>query len=34
VIGRSGNLTGYAGGIPIKRWLLALEQHGKVLQPH
>jgi methylated-DNA-[protein]-cysteine S-methyltransferase len=26
VIGRSGQLTGYAGGIPIKRWLLALEQ--------
>ncbi|WP_421200728.1 methylated-DNA--[protein]-cysteine S-methyltransferase [Aeromonas enteropelogenes] len=26
VIGRSGDLTGYAGGIPIKRWLLALEQ--------
>ena len=26
VIGSSGALTGYAGGIPIKRWLLALEQ--------
>ncbi|MFQ2198844.1 methylated-DNA--[protein]-cysteine S-methyltransferase [Aeromonas hydrophila] len=26
VIGRSGELTGYAGGLPIKRWLLALEQ--------
>lgn len=26
VIGRSGELTGYAGGIPIKRWLLELEQ--------
>ena len=26
VIGRSGDLTGYAGGIPIKRWLLVLEQ--------
>ncbi|MGL4931998.1 MAG: methylated-DNA--[protein]-cysteine S-methyltransferase [Aeromonas sp.] len=26
VIGRSGDLIGYAGGIPIKRWLLALEQ--------
>ena len=26
VIGRSGELTGYGGGIPIKRWLLALEQ--------
>jgi len=29
VIGRSGELTGYAGGIPIKRWLLALELEGK-----
>ncbi|MGE6097780.1 methylated-DNA--[protein]-cysteine S-methyltransferase [Aeromonas salmonicida] len=28
VIGRSGELTGYAGGIPIKRWLLALEQQN------
>ena len=28
VIGHSGNLTGYAGGIPIKRWLLVLEQTG------
>ncbi|WP_287146592.1 methylated-DNA--[protein]-cysteine S-methyltransferase [Aeromonas sp.] len=28
VIGRSGQLTGYAGGIPIKRWLLALEQQN------
>ncbi|MGY3924282.1 methylated-DNA--[protein]-cysteine S-methyltransferase [Aeromonas jandaei] len=26
VIGRNGELTGYAGGIPIKRWLLELEQ--------
>lgn len=26
VIGRNGNLTGYGGGLPIKRWLLALEQ--------
>ncbi|BCS49240.1 methylated-DNA--protein-cysteine methyltransferase [Aeromonas jandaei] len=26
VIGRSGELTGYAGGIPIKLWLLDLEQ--------
>lgn len=26
VIYRSGELTGYAGGLPIKRWLLALEQ--------
>lgn len=29
VIGRSGALTGYAGGIPIKRWLLDLEQTGR-----
>ncbi|MGL4250305.1 MAG: methylated-DNA--[protein]-cysteine S-methyltransferase [Aeromonas sp.] len=29
VIGRSGELTGYAGGIPIKRWLLKQEQEGK-----
>ncbi|MNE51047.1 Methylated-DNA--protein-cysteine methyltransferase [compost metagenome] len=28
VIGRNGELTGYGGGIPIKRWLLALEQEG------
>jgi methylated-DNA-[protein]-cysteine S-methyltransferase len=36
VIGRSGELTGYAGGIPIKRWLLALEQQAAddfVLRP-
>ncbi|MFC5706795.1 methylated-DNA--[protein]-cysteine S-methyltransferase [Aeromonas eucrenophila] len=26
VIGRSGELIGYGGGLPIKRWLLALEQ--------
>jgi methylated-DNA-[protein]-cysteine S-methyltransferase len=26
VIGRSGQLTGYAGGIPVKHWLLALQQ--------
>lgn len=26
VIGRSGKLIGYGGGLPIKRWLLALEQ--------
>lgn len=25
VIGRDGSLTGYAGGLPIKRWLLAHE---------
>lgn len=26
VIGSSGQLTGYGGGLPRKRWLLALEQ--------
>ena len=29
VIGSSGNMTGYAGGIPAKQWLLSLEkQHA------
>lgn len=28
VIGGSGQLTGYGGGLPRKRWLLALEQGG------
>ncbi|WHZ11360.1 MAG: Methylated-DNA--protein-cysteine methyltransferase [Burkholderiaceae bacterium] len=28
VIGRDGSLTGYGGGLPRKRWLLALEQAG------
>ena len=28
VIGRSGKLVGYGGGLPIKQWLLALEQSG------
>ena len=32
VIGHSGELTGYAGGIPIKRWLLALEQAGTTFE--
>ena len=32
VIGRSGDMTGYAGGIPIKRWLLALEQTGTAFE--
>ena len=32
VIGRSGDLTGYAGGIPLKRWLLALEQSGAAFE--
>jgi len=26
VIGQNGNLTGYAGGIPVKQYLLALEK--------
>lgn len=26
VIGASGDLTGYAGGLPMKKWLLAHEQ--------
>ena len=28
VIGQSGSLTGYAGGLDRKRYLLALEKHG------
>jgi O-6-methylguanine DNA methyltransferase len=28
VIGSDGQLTGYGGGLPRKRWLLALEQTG------
>jgi methylated-DNA-[protein]-cysteine S-methyltransferase len=31
VIGADGSLTGYGGGIPRKRWLLALE--GRALSP-
>lgn len=27
VIGANGDLTGFAGGLPIKRWLLLLEGH-------
>ena len=27
VVGADGSLTGYAGGLERKRWLLALEQH-------
>ena len=30
VIGASGDLTGYAGGLPMKRWLLAHEQRERV----
>jgi methylated-DNA-[protein]-cysteine S-methyltransferase len=28
VIGANGELTGYAGGLPAKRWLLAHERRG------
>ena len=28
VIGADGSLTGYGGGLPAKRWLLAHEQGG------
>jgi methylated-DNA-[protein]-cysteine S-methyltransferase len=31
VIGSSGELTGYAGGLPMKRWLLAFE--GRLTAP-
>jgi methylated-DNA-[protein]-cysteine S-methyltransferase len=27
VIGANGSLTGYGGGLPMKKWLLAHEQH-------
>lgn len=33
VVGASGSLTGYAGGLERKKALLALEQ-GQVVQPH
>lgn len=33
VVGASGNLTGYAGGLERKKALLALEQ-GRTVQPH
>jgi methylated-DNA-[protein]-cysteine S-methyltransferase len=26
IVGKDGSLTGYGGGIPLKKWLLALEQ--------
>lgn len=32
VIGRSGELIGYGGGLPIKRWLLAQEQSGHAFE--
>ena len=28
VIGSTGSLTGFAGGLPVKQWLLALEQRN------
>lgn len=33
VIGASGALTGYGGGLPTKRWLLAHERRGSVTGP-
>jgi methylated-DNA-[protein]-cysteine S-methyltransferase len=27
VIGANGSLTGYGGGLPMKKWLLTHEQH-------
>jgi len=32
VIGASGALTGYAGGLDVKRWLLAHEQGQRMLR--
>lgn len=29
VVGSGGKLTGYAGGLPMKRWLLDLESHSQ-----
>ena len=31
VIGSNGSLTGYGGGLPVKSWLLAMEQQSKTL---
>ena len=31
VIGSNGSLTGYGGGLPVKAWLLAMEQKSKTL---
>ncbi|HEX6777493.1 MAG TPA: methylated-DNA--[protein]-cysteine S-methyltransferase [Ktedonobacterales bacterium] len=31
VIGSNGSLTGYGGGLPVKAWLLAMEQQSKTL---
>ncbi len=33
VIGRDGSLTGFGGGLPIKRFLLQLEDHEQMLLP-
>ena len=33
VIGANGSLTGYGGGLPTKKWLLAHEQHQPELFP-
>jgi methylated-DNA-[protein]-cysteine S-methyltransferase len=30
VIGANGRLTGFGGGLPLKRWLLDLESHPKL----
>lgn len=30
VVGSGGSMTGFGGGVPTKRWLLALEKHGSV----
>jgi O-6-methylguanine DNA methyltransferase len=31
VIGSNGSLTGYGGGLPVKAWLLAMEQQSQSL---
>lgn len=33
VIGRDGSLTGFGGGLPVKRWLLRLEADGRPPSP-
>lgn len=33
VIGRDGSLTGFGGGLPVKRWLLQLEAEGRTPTP-
>ncbi|MGH8931435.1 MAG: methylated-DNA--[protein]-cysteine S-methyltransferase [Egibacteraceae bacterium] len=32
ILGAGGNLTGYAGGLPAKQWLLHLERHHQAPQ--